>query len=821
MNMGSARWRALLTGVLAGAAVLRMAWIIGAAGASFDRRYYCGERQDRNVEAGHSLLHGLAHKNVFRSMPAGTVANALICRQARPGRVLTAPAAAFLLSGLLVFGLGHLLAGGMAGALALAMFSWITVPDQVYNDRWLFSLSLLLVAFLAVWRTRCPSTRKTALLAAAIGFSLNILSALFLLPLLLAALEWRAHRGRPRPERLRNAALLLLVPYLLLVPWTFATWKTTQRPSLLEAGRSDANVIAGALGLVQTVGPGSARDLAGMTKGESVLAWAAGEAARHPLRFLAAFARRLYYAASLQPLLLTAALLALWLFRRRPGSAQLGVILLYFLAVHCLMAVEERYFTPLWPLAAALAAGLAGFRQKEPAREPWSERLAACAFLPLAGLVVYTQGLVIAYPSRSADPDAWSRELSQKPDAWLLSAQGRRLLRAGRPDEAVAALTRSLESVRQTEQEQLLSWAILIRDGRTGELFERLARELEPEMRTRQILMRALAHLRARRMNAAAEDLSAAETLQSSRSASWAARGPAATRDDLGATVRELLAYWPIPERIAILNGLAKLPGKALLRTAAEEAAEALKQAEKIGAANEESSRLLDYAEQLAGADAGVVRRVAEEHLRLKSPDRAVEALIRLAARTPRDLGLRFDLALMSHAAGRREAALHALAEARKLCVTAEEKRRLADAYREIGEPRQAAALLKTLTAGRTNTNDLADLARLHMGMKEYDKSLGLLDELVRREPENARWHNDRGVVLLLLGRKEEAVAELRLSLDKDPGLLSAALSLGTHLSSTGRGAEARDIYERALAHGGAGDPATREKIIIERNALR
>jgi tetratricopeptide (TPR) repeat protein len=809
MNMGSARWRAPLTGVLAGVAILRMAWVIGAAGASFDRRYYCGERQDRNVEAGHSLLHGLIHENIFRSMPAGTTANALMCRESRPGTLLAAPTAAFLLSGAMVFALGQLLAGGMAGALALALFSMISDPGQVYNDRWLFTLSLLLVAFLAVWRARFPSTRKTALLAAAIGFSLNILSALFLLPAVLAAWDWRAHRGRPRPERLRHAALLLLVPYLFLLPWTFATWKTTRRPALLEAGRSDANVIAGALGLVQTVGPGSARDLAGITRDESVLAWAAGEAARHPLRFLSAFARRLYYAASLQPLLLTAALLALWLLRRRAGAAQLGVVLLYFLAVHCLMAVEERYFTPLWPLAAALAAGLAGFKQKEPARLPWSGWLAACAFLPLAVLVVYAQGLVLAYPSRSADPDAWSRELSRKPDAWLLGAQGRRLLREGRPDEAVSALTRSLEIAPQTEQEQMLSWALIMRDGRAGALFERLSRELEPEMRTRQILMHALAHLRGGRMNAAAEDLSRAEALQSSRSASWAARAPAAARDDLGATLRELLAYWPIPERLAILEGLAKLPGRAPLRTAAEEAAEALKQAAKIGAGSEEAFRLLDYAERLAGKDAGVVRRVAEEYLRLKSPDRAVEALIRLAARTPRDLGLRFDLALMANAAGRREA--------RKLCVTADDSRRLADAYREIGEPRQAAALLKTLTAGRASPNDLADLARLHMGMKEYDKSLTLLDELVRREPGNARWRNDRGVVLILLGRKEEAVAELRLSLEKDPGMLSAALSLGTLLSSTGRGAEASAVYDRALAQGGTGDPATREKIVIER----
>lgn len=826
--MGSVRWRALLTGALAAVAALRMAWIIGAAGASFDRRHYCGEGQDRNVEAGHSLIHGLSHEHVLWSMPAGTVANALMCRQARPAAVLAAPAAAFLLSGLMVFGLGGLLAGGTAGALALALFSWVTVPAQVYNDRWLFTLSLILVAFLAVWRARFPSTRKTVLLAAAIGFSLNVLSVLFLFPVVLTAWGWRAHRGRPRPERLRDAALLLIVPCLFLLPWTLANWQTAHRLAFLESGRSDTNVITGALGLVQTAGPGDERELAGIKHGERVLAWAAGEVARHPLRFLDAVSRRLWYAASFQPLLLTAALLALWLFRRRPGQVQLGVAFLYFLVLHCLMSVEERYFTSLWPLAAALAASLIGFGRKEPARLPWAGRLAACAFLPFAGLVAYAQCLVLAYPSRSADPASWERELSREPDPWLLGSAGKRLLVAGRPAEAVAILTRARKIEPQGEQEQLLSWATLIRDRRGCGRPERLARDPQPELRMRQLIMQALAYLRAGQLKSAAEEMAQASALQSSRSGSWATRARAATRGSLSATVKELLAYWPIQDRLAILAGLDKMPGQteAPLRTASDEAREALRQAAKISAAGptasarEEALRMLDYAERLAGSDAGVVRRVAEEYSRLQAPDRAVEALLRLAARRPRDPALRFDLALLAHAAGRREAALLALAEARELCSRTEDLRRLAGVYGEIGETREAAKLLTRLTSARTSTSDMAELARLHMAMKEYDKSLRLLDELVRRSPEDARWNNDRGVVLILLGRKEEAIAALRLSLAEDPGLLSAALSLGTLLSSTGRGREAREIYDRALARNGSDDLATREKVVIERGLL-
>ena len=37
-------------------------------------------------------------------------------------------------------------------------------------------------------------------------------------------------------------------------------------------------------------------------------------------------------------------LLYVWLLRRRPGQAALGVIILYYLAIHCLMAVVYSRF---------------------------------------------------------------------------------------------------------------------------------------------------------------------------------------------------------------------------------------------------------------------------------------------------------------------------------------------------------------------------------------------------------------------------------------------------------------------------------------------
>lgn len=818
--------RALLTGALVLAAAYRMAGTIAEGGASFQRRHYCSEGTDRNVEAGHALLHGLPHDNVFWSMPAGTVANALMCRQPRADLVLAAPAAAFLVDGLMVFGLGALQAAGPGGGLALALFSWVADPEHVFSDRWLFTLSLLLVAYLAVWRARSPSTLKTGLLAAAAGLSLNVLSALFLLPALLAAVDWRESRGRPRRDRLHQAALLMLVPCLLLIPWALTSWSVTGRVAFLESGRSDTNVITGALGHVRTVGPGSSRELAGIPIGHSAPAWAAGEVARHPLRFVAAVARRLRLAASFEPFVLAAALLSLWLFRRRPASVRLGAVLLYFLVLHCLMPVEERYFIPLWPLAAAAAAGLAGVGRGEPARLPWAAGLAAWAFVPLAALVLYAQGLVLAYPSRAARPDAWERELARAPErAWLLAAAGKRLLREGRPAEAATALTRSLEIAPLREREQWLSWALIVQ-GAPAPLAEDLARDPDSRLATRQLVMHALAHLRAGRVKDASEAMARAERVQASRSASWGVNARAATLDSLRGAARDLIQYWPRADRLRILAGLDAMTGGGTVHA---ETREALTRVEKIvtgrltDSGRAEALRALGDAEALGASDAQAVRRVAEEYLRLGEPQRAVDALRRLATSRPRDLDLRIDLALLARAHARPEAALAALDEARALRAVPRDRRRLADAYRELGELRRAATLLWPLTTDRTNPRALEDraaLARLYAELGEHGKALTLLDELVRRAPGDATARNDRGVALLLLGRRMEAEAELRRALELDPGRLAAALSLGTLLSSTGRGAQAREVYDRALAAPPSSDVAMRGRLIAERTRL-
>ncbi|MBI3300334.1 MAG: hypothetical protein HYZ75_19375 [Elusimicrobia bacterium] len=61
----------------------------------------------------------------------------------------------------------------------------------------------------------------------------------------------------------------------------------------------------------------------------------------------------------------------------------------------------------------------------------------------------------------------------------------------------------------------------------------------------------------------------------------------------------------------------------------------------------------------------------------------------------------------------------------------------------------------------------------------------------------------DRGVALVLAGRRDEGRAALTAALAADPACAPAALSLGAVLEGDGKPAEARAVYERALAAGG------------------
>ncbi len=554
------RWPRLLALALAAAAVVRLGAAVRPLGEEAFQKGACWPATDNEVEIGAALLEGVPCAS-GRAMPGWSVTNALLCRGDARARLAWGRGLALVCAGLLVFSLGWLLHSPLCGALALLAFS-LLAPDWFVNRRWLCIPLAALAAYAAAWRARAPSPGRTWLTAGALAANLAVISTLFLFAPLLSLYEWAAGRGERR-RRLLSAAVLCLAPLLFLAPWAYMNWSAHGELVLFERGRADSNVVSGALGLVES--PPFVRL---PEAGQGALAWAAGEALRHPLRTLAACGRRLWFAFSLQPLLFLAGLLALLALRRRPESAAVGLLAFYWVAIHCLMSVERDYFLPAWPLFLVLASALAARLLRLP-EDPPEERW---ALLPAAGglaaglaLTGFALALAAAYPARSVRPDAFDAALRRGPgQAWLWAERGARRLAAGESLAAAADYEEALRLDPQRDYEIRAAWAAAA-GGRLDRPLQVLT-ESPDKREVRAAIIEAVRRLRRGEPDAArrawAEALDMTALMQG--------RGPGGAPDATGMdglldAAGQVLRHWPEPERPRLLRDLSGLsrPGGA------------------------------------------------------------------------------------------------------------------------------------------------------------------------------------------------------------------------------------------------------------------
>ena len=339
--------RSALSGLRTGAVALLLACALAlalskAAGRAGESGGWIGSSGDFHVSAGEALVHGVPRPEVSSAMPGFSVPHALLLHHAGTGARLLAQVLGLLAGGLLVFALGSLLHSGLCGAAAALLYAGV-IPAHLSSDRWLYTLLVLAAAVALARRAADPTPRRGLLLGLPLGMSLLVMSPLVLFPPVLALYERLRRRPLP-PGWAKGMGLLVLACLLPLTLWAAMNWRTHGRLILFEEGRGRHNIYIGALGFVSTaVNPGAVLEPAA---GQDLLSWAAREALGHPLRTLAACLRRLAYAASFHPFLYAAALAGAWLLRRREEHLQLALLAGYFIGVHCLMAVEERYFEP-------------------------------------------------------------------------------------------------------------------------------------------------------------------------------------------------------------------------------------------------------------------------------------------------------------------------------------------------------------------------------------------------------------------------------------------------------------------------------------------
>lgn len=297
------------------------------------------------------------------------------------------------------------LASPRAGFLAAVFSALVITSDGHFGDmeQRLLSLELLCAMFYFLRDERSPSKTCKYAGAAMLGCTFMLRSTMALFPPLWGL--WVVFSGGRNEWRCRFREVLpaVLLPYLFLVPWMFSAHLGMQRSVVFEDGRANSNIITGALGLVGTI-EGSSRDLAllnGWRDGDSLYIWAAKQVISHPWRYVSAVAERVREVALFFP---AAALLgisgcAVLLFRRWVSLPLF--VCLYFVAIHCLMSVEPRYFVPLWLICAAFAGAASGcFSSNGGAFGTDSRLITGTVWLALMSLELWIAILLVIYPFR-------------------------------------------------------------------------------------------------------------------------------------------------------------------------------------------------------------------------------------------------------------------------------------------------------------------------------------------------------------------------------------------------------------------------------------
>lgn len=725
--------------------------------------------------------------SVSYRMPLGTLAAALASRVPPP---LWDGARRAALAGLL---LALALALGQPAAAPAAALLWALEARGAFADhaQTLYTLAVLAVALALVRRARDPGPASSALLALALGASLLLRSPLLMFPpLLLAAESFRRRPGRA------DAAWLLLGPAALLLPWVWMNWRVHGAFVPLEHGAASSNLIGGALGLVGTM-EGDARALLppGVTLESGLWAWAAREAAAHPLRAAEAFLRRLHLLAGTTPLLFALGAAAAWRGRADGAVRALAGLASYLLAAHAALAAQANYALPASALSAALGAhGLLSLLRPAPAPGRAAGRggawvaagISASAAIAVLG-VCARYGWAPPAPrpaslAAPAGPLGAALAAARAADDEAAAVEMGRLLRSLRAEARVRGDAGSRAVERLADSRRV--YEALARLGSAPEETERLARAWRraapedfwgaallarsargPEAARARADAARLARLTAHRvelyeLSVAAQDIDAAAAL---------ARG---LENEADASLPRLLALARARGRDSLADALL---ARALARPAPG-AALLLEHAEREAAAGRRDAARAALARALrAGVAPGEDARLASLHLRLGEGAAARErAKAALARGGGAELGLL--LARTWALEGDWEQARAALSLAEDRGLSAADARRAALLRQEWGDPRGAAGRLAALSAA---------------------------------SPHDAALRADLGVALFLAGEKKEGLDALRAAVGLPGAPPEAFASLAQALDAAGRRDEAAAARRRGRASfcGGASAP--------------
>ncbi|NLO92139.1 MAG: hypothetical protein GX410_09160 [Elusimicrobia bacterium] len=389
---------------------------------------------------GGAIYHGLDYGYMLFSMPGEPLARFLVKYKLPLVFAAAVPACCLLLFHALLRLLGF--GRGLAMALCAAVIVFAAPLSAALDtelDTLLYSSAFMSATVALLRREQNFTVGRSLALGFCIGASCWFRSTLLPLPPLLVLAD--ILRGKySRTSFLPHAAALLLAPLLLLSPWAFMTSRLGGSPLLLEKGRADCNVLAGALGITMTT-EGDVFKLADLSPDTTPRRWALERYVKDPVGFFSAFIRRVIAVFSWHWALWLAFTGAFLRFRKNPVFGMAALVACYWLVLHtALMPVEPRYFIPLLPLLCA--GGLALFLPRLSGDDSPTGASLFFGLLPAAGTALLAAALCLVYPSRRAAPPG---PLGPGSDAWRISQEGMRGLSSGDADSALAFASAALE----------------------------------------------------------------------------------------------------------------------------------------------------------------------------------------------------------------------------------------------------------------------------------------------------------------------------------------------------------------------------------------
>jgi tetratricopeptide (TPR) repeat protein len=772
------------------------------------------------ADRGKMLLHGIKNTSISYSMPFINLLGAVTEYHSNINpQILLKLIFSLAIVGTYV--LSYMIGLNSKGRITALLTLLIAGMYDNDFEQVIYSFLIILSAEMLILRSK-NYNRKTSIIAGlAIGFTFFVRPALFLFPFVMVIFDY-FHHSKNFKKYIINSIIFLSASFILLLPWVRVNHFLFNRFIPFEAERGSANIITSVQGLTFTM-EGDARQLANLKKTDSVYKWAAKELLKNPMPALSAVPKRLLEIFYMHPFLILLGLIGLILGRKDKNVLLISIMAGYFIAIHSLFPIGERYFYPLKHLLAFPAACAFYFLFEKKEKASASRALPHIIFYAMLTIIIMIEIVLIAYPFRAKQELlAINNSLQKHPrDRWLLKKKGKILL---------------LEEDKQKEGLQLLETARKINPDREKDLgyilntlkaktISEISIPPESQNTYELFLIKIAKELQLGEINTAKKSLLAAYTQWNKENFLL---NPTSEKDfkmskkiqkvgiDLykSLNLQQALYWWPKQERIKIISNLGKItsiPEHLLLKQdktsrhiangdlLIEHISVILKFANKKSFhSNLKPLSLIDdiISDNIKTDTTTYLINTFHPNIsRVKSAE--LQETIELIGNISDDAAL-FKQAKKISALYpnnvlydfiKYRLATDALAkkQQRKIIKTSNNKiskniytlLKGSWHFTTQNKPEKAKELLKFAKRIKTKTvNETLEICLILQQLGEYKEALSILDKTIKSQVNNPKLYNARGVVLRFLKKEDLAIEDFKKALRVNPLFYPARLNL-------------------------------------------